>query len=110
MKAIWSTDYDMHNDKCYERPCCPKCEEEYGGVPLIQDGDKFRCINCGEFFEVDDEMKEWIEERSGKKVEIQKCWSCGNETMEVHYYKDNIDPTKWRVAGGKCKCGMSFIV
>ena len=119
-KAKWLTDYDMHNDKCFDRPQCPECH-----APIFEhDEGEFRCISCNEQFELDEKMIEWVRSRQGSKVEMQDChdtpfeWKgetihtgCGGtKCVEVHYRKNPMT-LEWQVAWGECKkCGMRFIV
>lgn len=125
MKAEWQTDYDFHEDKCFKRPCCPECCKEYGdGVPIIKDGDIYRCINCGEEFDLDPDMKEWIDKRSETKTEYADCpkvefehdgkkmsFGCGGKScVEQHYIRNPIT-LEWRLAGSVCKnCKQRIIV
>ena len=118
MKAIWGTDYDMREDKCYKCPSCPECKE-----PIFKmDDDKYHCVSCGEIVDIDDpEMKEWVAEREGVKIEYEDCVQfttkdgktigCGGKgTVETHYMRNPVTK-EWQTMGGKCsKCGMSFIV
>ena len=119
-KAKWLTDYDMHNDKCFDRPQCPECY-----APILEhDEGEFRCISCGEQFELDEKMIEWVRERQGSKVEMGDCpagefehkgkkikLGCGGKgCVETHYIKNDIT-LEWQVAWGECKkCGRRFIV
>lgn len=120
MKAIWGSDYDMHTDKCYECPCCPKCKE-----PIFLHGDKYYCVSCGKEVEPTEEMFIWLSERAEEKTEMEDCFpkeielkdgtkikmGCGEKKcVEVHYRRNPVT-LEWETMGGKCtKCGMSFIV
>ncbi len=122
MDAVWVSDYDMHEDKCYKRPGCSECKEP---VFLYEDG-KYHCVSCGKIVEVaDNKMKNWYAEREETKVEMEDCFpseikmrngqimrmGCGGKKcVEVHYYKNPVT-LKWQVAGGHCtKCNMKFMV
>ena len=121
-KAIWGTDYDMHEDKCYKCPACPECREP---VFLYEDN-KYHCVSCGKVVEVKDpKMLKWFEEREGTKIEMEDCFSeevelkngqkikmgCGGKKcVEVHYRKNPVT-LEWETMGGHCtKCDMKFIV
>ena len=121
MKPTWVTDYDMHEDKCYKRPGCPKCNE-----PIFRfEDNQFHCASCGDVFEPDAEMLEWYEKREEMKMEIEdhpereiemkngekiKMGCGGKECLEV-YYRRNPITLEWITAYGHCnKCGMRFIV
>ena len=104
-RATWGLDYDWRNDKCFDRPMHEECE-----APILKNGDKYVCIGCGEEVEVMQDMKEWIDERAGEKIETEKCFNCGNNTFESHYHK-NERTLEWELGFGECKsCGMRMIV
>ena len=58
---------------------------------------------------------EWFKVREETKTEIEDCFpeemgGCGGKKcMEVRYIRNPVT-LEWQTAGGKCKCGMSFIV
>ena len=107
-KAIWGTDYDMHEDKCYDRPVCPDCKEPFG----MSDDGNYHCFSCGKIIKVEDpEMIKWIEERQGTKIEMRDCFICeGKGTSEDHLIKNNVT-LEWQTAWGECmNCGCRFIV
>jgi len=119
MNAIWGLDYDMHNDKCYKRPCCPEC-----GEPIFKYGDgTYHCVNCHQVVKIkDEEMKKWLEIREETKIELEDCpkittkdgrhlSGCGGKKcMEIHYVRNPIS-LKWQQAYGECRnCGTRFIV
>ena len=119
MKAIWAMDYDFRQDKCFNRPSCPECQE-----PIIKREDgKYHCLCCGKEVDVKDpEMQEWLAIREEVKTEYEDCHiikdkdgnhiaGCGGEKcVETHYMRNPIT-LKWQVMGGKCKlCGSIFIV
>lgn len=119
MKAIWVTDYDLTNDKCYKVPGCPECDEPIG---LYEDG-KYYCYNCRKEVTVHDpEMVEWFRVRNETKVELQDCevledkngniiCGCGGKNCMEVYYRRNPITLKWQQAFGQCKrCGKRFIV
>ncbi len=122
MDAVWVSDYDMHEDKCYDCPGCPECKEPIGKY----EDEQYRCFSCGKVVEVTDpEMQKWFFDRSGTKTEMEDCFpseikmkngeimrmGCGGKKcVEVHYYKNPVT-LKWQVAGGHCtKCNMKFMV
>lgn len=107
--AVWGSDYDAHEDECYDRPVCPECKEPFSLETL-------RCFSCGRAISVDDPaMVKWIDDRKGSKVEMEDCWNeplgCGGKAcVETHYLKNPVT-LEWRVAWGVCnKCGRRFIV
>lgn len=120
IKAKWLTDYDMHNDKCFDRPQCPECI-----APVHEyERDEFRCISCHELIELDEDMKEWVRSRAETKVEMEDCpdyefehkgkkikMGCGGTAcVETHYVRNPIT-LAWQVAWGRCtKCDSRFIV
>ena len=106
-KAEWHIDYDMHTDKCFERPQCPECI-----APIYEyEEDEFKCISCGEIMELDNDMIKWVRERAGTKIEMDDCFNCnGTKCVETHYVKNDVT-LKWQTAWGVCKnCGRRFIV
>lgn len=107
LNAVWSKDYDMHNDKCYDRPQCPECFAPVGKTI----DDKYRCYSCHKICKLDQKMIDWIAKREGEKVEMRDCFRCGGiGTSEDHFVKNNIT-LEWQTAWGICKkCGMRFIV
>lgn len=117
MKPTWILDYDMHTDKCYNRPGCPECDAPVG---KYEDG-KYRCYSCGKEAEITDpDMIKWFQDREGEKVEYEDCpqyeiegtiYGCGGKgTTETHYYKNPVT-LKWQVGWGQCnRCGKRFIV
>lgn len=100
MDAVWVSDYDMHEDKCYKCPGCPECKEPIG---KYEDG-QYRCFSCGKVVEVTDpEMQKWFFDRSGTKTEMEDCFpseikmrngeimrmGCGGkQCVKVRYYKN----------------------
>lgn len=111
MKAEWGVDYDLHTDSCYSHPVCPKCKE-----PIWKRKDnKYHCFACGEAVEIQEDMIEWFKVREETKTEMEDCFpeemgGCGGKKcMEVRYIRNPVT-LEWQTAGGKCKCGMSFIV
>lgn len=109
MKAVWGSDYDLHNDKCNKCPACPECRE-----PIFLYEDKqYHCVSCGKVVEVEDpKMLKWFEEREGTKTEMEDCFlGCGGKKcVEVHYRKNRVT-LEWQTMGGHCtKCGMKFMV
>ena len=112
MTIKWMKSYDFHEDKCYDSPCCLECSEEHcTDVPVwLRDDGLCECVNCHETAEPDEKVKQWLLERQGTKVEIEKCPFCKQDTMEVHYYKNSVT-TEWQTGHGTCKnCGIRFIV
>lgn len=107
MIAEWILDYDHITDKCFCRPGCPECDAPV----MISDDGKYRCISCGEQYEVDPEMQKWIADRSGTKTEMTNCTGCGGENcVETHYVKNKVS-LEWQTAWGVCRnCGSRFIV
>ena len=106
--AIWGMDYDMHNDKCYDRPVCPDCKEPFG---VFEDG-TYRCYACGEVVSIEDpEMIKWFEDRAGTKTEIMDCFTCGGKECVEARMRKNPVTLDWETTGGQCSnCGMQFIV
>lgn len=107
MKAIWDIDYDMQQDKCYDRPCCPECNAPIG---KYKDG-LYHCYSCGEVVDVTNpDMINWLRVREETKTEYSDCVCGGKNCMETHYTRNPIT-LKWQVMGGQCsKCGMRFMV
>ena len=103
MKAEWILDYDMHTDKCYRRPGCPKCN-----APVGYDG---KCFSCQKEYEIDVAMRVWLNATNEEKVEKDDCIKCGGKgTMENHFVRNAVT-LEWQTAYGHCeKCGMRFIV
>ena len=108
LNAIWSIDYDMHKDKCYDRPSCPECRVPIGKI--AGDG-KYRCYSCHKICNVDQKMLDWFADREGEKIEMRDCFNCGGiGTSEDHLVKNYIT-LEWQTAWGICKkCGARFIV
>ena len=119
-KAVWATDYDMHTDSCFQRPCCPECRDP---LFLREDG-KFHCINCGKAAMPDSQMIAWMEKRRETKVEMQDCpdyefefkgkkikMGCGGkDCVEVHFVRNDVT-LDWQYAWSICKnCGIRTIV
>lgn len=105
IKAVWQMDYDFRADKTYKCPMHEEC-----GAPIMFYEGKYICIGCGEEAELDPEMKNWIDERSGEKVEVSECMQCGQKTMSMYYHKNPANK-KWEVGHGECtNCGCRFIV
>ena len=106
--AVWGIDYDMHNDKCYDRPVCPECKAPFG---VYKDGN-YRCYSCGDIITVEDPaMLKWFEDRSGTKIERMGCIVCGGKDCVVAYMRKNPVTLEWQTTGGHCeKCGSQFIV
>lgn len=107
LNAIWDVDYDMHEDKCYDRPSCPECRVPVGKIY----DEHYRCYSCHKIVNVDKKMLEWFAEREGEKIEMRDCIVCeGEGTFEYHLIKNYIT-LEWRTAWGICKkCGCRFIV
>lgn len=109
-KAEWITEYDMHEDACYQHPghICG----HWGGVPgFVHEDGKCRCVNCHEVLEITDEMKKWFEDRSGVKTEMQDCFACGGKGCVEVTMRKNYVTLEWCTAYGKCReCGARFIV
>lgn len=122
LKATWQLDYDYINDKCFKRPSCPKCGEEHGCVPILpNDKGEYRCINCQEIVELDEKQKQWIDERTGSKVEMSDCFpdkeidgirlGCGGKNCVESIYIKNDVTLQWQLATSVCrKCGRRIIV
>lgn len=98
----WQSEYDYRKDDCYERPVCPLCTQ-----PLFDDFEQ--CPNCGLRFKQTEQLKKYIKDNIGSKVEYSTCLWCGGEDTMRHYlYKHR---GKWVVGHGNCiKCKASFIV
>ncbi len=122
MKAVWGLDYDMHEDKCFKRPCCPDPECMNAPIWKYEDG-KYHCFSCQEEVEVDDpEMIEWFSKREETKVEYGDChvvkdkngkviFGCGGKGCFERHYVRNLITLEWQQAYGGCsKCGTRFIV
>lgn len=106
MKAIWDIDYDMQQDKCYDRPCCPECHAPIG---KYEDG-LYHCFSCGEVVDIEPDMIKWFADREQTKTETMHCMKCGKKSMKTHYMKNPIT-LEWQTMGGQCsECGMWFIV
>lgn len=119
MKANWGMDYDYQEDKCYQRPNCPECEE-----PIFKRDDGwYHCLSCGKVVEVDDpEMVEWFALREETKIKHEDCHEitsndgkvlsgCGGKKCMKITYRRNPVSLKWVAAFGICeKCGTRFIV
>ena len=104
IKAEWGTDYDWRNDKCFSRPMHKECN-----APILFEDGKYWCICCGEEAELQQDMKKWIDESSGEKTKVEKCFSCGKNTMVVHYHR-NPNTKEWETGFYECECGIRFIV
>lgn len=105
IKATWEMDYDYRTDKCYKAPMHKECD-----APIVLNEGLYLCIGCGKEAEIDDKMKQWIDERHGTRTETQTCVNCKNNTMKIYYYKNHANK-KWQVGSGECtSCGMRFIV
>lgn len=118
MFAIWGIEHDHREDKYYDCPTCRVCM-----APIYKDGEEYRCVSCQELFEVDDEMREWIDARNETKVETGDCpvakskrgdvWTsgCGGVgTMKIVYVRNPVT-MKWEVHHGECQqCGLRFMV
>ena len=106
MKAIWDIDYDMKQDSCYDRPCCPECHAPIG---KYEDG-LYHCFSCGEVVDIEPDMIKWFADREQTKTETMLCMKCGKKSMKIHYMKNPIT-LEWQTLGGQCsECGMRFIV
>lgn len=105
-KVIWGLEYDWRNDKCYNEPQHEECQ-----APIVMSDGKYVCIGCGEeVTDLAEDMKKWINDRSGSKTETEVCGACKQETMKIHYHK-NSRTAEWEVGYGECtNCGMRFIV
>lgn len=103
MKADWIIDYDSTTDKCYKRPGCKKCQ-----APVDSNGE---CFSCGEKYELDADMKKWLDEMEDTKIKMWDCDFCGGkECLETVFYKNPVT-MKWQAGHGECKkCGARFIV
>ena len=105
IKAEWGINYDWRNDKCYDAPIHKDCD-----APILYHEGKYICIGCGKEASITEDMKKWIDDRQGEKIETEVCGACKQETMKIHYHK-NHNTTEWEVGYGECKnCGMKFIV
>ena len=103
-KAVWEMDYDFHSDKCFERPF------HICGDPIFRIDGAYRCIGCGEEVELDAEMKKWIDDRSGEKVETETCFKCNKKTFNAYYHINDVT-LEWQLGHGYCdSCGMKMIV
>lgn len=100
-KVDWDTDYDYHDDKCYQRPICPVCGYLIFG---LEDDE---CEWCGAKLDTDDEkLKKYMEENTGVEERLSAC-ECGGQ-LHVFFHKRRGE---WRSTRGYCdKCGMHFIV
>ena len=104
-KAKWMLEYDWRNDKTYDEPQHEECQ-----APIYFVDGAYRCIGCGQEVELTEDMKNWIDERSGKKTETEVCGACKQNTMHIHYHI-NRNTKEWEVGYGECtNCGMRFIV
>lgn len=107
MKIGWITEYDMPTDKTYK---CPGCLDCYAPIFRMHTGE-FRCISCGGEADVDDEMKEFIDQRSGAKIETRDCPRCGGKLCFEELYHKNPVTLDWQLSCGKCrKCEIKIIV
>lgn len=105
VKAEWGIDYDSREDKCYKAPQHEEC-----GAPIMLYEGKYVCIGCGEEAELSADMKKWIDDRSGEKVEIEECITCGKKTMRSFYHKNDIT-LEWQLGHAECQeCGCKLIV
>ena len=108
--AKWVLEYDMHTDKCYKHPGCPKCD-----MPIYKDKEDglYHCLSCGEeVFMEDPRMIKWMQEREETKTEYEDCFlGCGGEKCVKVHYRRNPVTMEWQQAYGECeKCGLRFIV
>lgn len=116
MKAEWILEYDLYEDKNYNRPGCPRC---MAPVLLREDG-KYRCISCKQEYELDPDMIEWIKKRSEAQIRMEDCeiweiegtkYGCdGKGCVEAHYRRNPVT-MNWQFAYSVCKkCGRKIIV
>ena len=107
-KAAWIIDYDMYEDKTYQRPGCPDCNAPMGEK---EDG-KYYCFSCGQELSVEDEkMLAWYEEMSELHIEYEDCLWCDGKKSVKLWQRRNPVSKKWQTAHGECSiCGTSFIV
>ncbi len=107
-RAIWTKNYDIHEDQMYDCPGCPDCE-----APLdkYQEGE-YLCEACGNHVKVDNpEMIKWFTDREGSKVEWGDCILCGEKGTLKNLYAKNPVTLKWQVISARCtKCGAKMIV
>ena len=82
MNIVWRLDYDLHSDKCYKTPCCDKCSDRYGAVPVYLNEDGLcECVNCHQTATPDKKTLKWLQDREGVKIiENDYCLSCGKNT------------------------------
>lgn len=107
-KAKWITDYDVRSDKCFK---CPGCEECMAPVGLSDDDDKYYCLSCGEEFELDDNMRKWIEDRRETKTETKDCIWCGGKNCDTIRFRRNPISLEWQATCGECsKCGVRWMI
>ena len=107
--AKWVLEYDMHTDKCFKMPGCPKCDAPIG---KCEDG-LYRCFSCGEeVFMEDPRMIKWMEKREDTKTEYEDCFlGCKGKNCVKVLYRRNPVTLKWQQAYGEGeKCGLHFIV
>ena len=111
-KAVWGIDYDVREDKIYDRPVCPDCKDPIGRRLAAEGDRRYYCYSCGERVVISDpKMRRWLKVREQKKIAITTCLNCEKKTCVTQYYKDPIYPRRWRVAWGECtSCGARFIV
>ena len=101
--VVWGIDYDFRKDKCFRRPMHKECF-----APVVLDEGKYICIGCGQEMELEQDMVEWILDRSYSKVEKSECM-CGGE-VEKHFMKNPIT-LEWQLCFSECKkCGMKIMV
>ena len=111
-KAIWGIDLDIQEDKLYRRPVCPVCKDPIGRLCREIGDNHYYCYSCRERVVISDpKMRRWLKVREQTKVTITTCLNCEQKTCVTKFYKDPINPRKWRVACGSCtSCGARFIV
>lgn len=112
MNIVWRLEYDFCEDKTYKSPCCEECSDKHSeAVPVwLREDGLCECVNCHQTAEPDEKQRQWLLERQGTKVTTEKCFTCGKDTMETHYYKNKVTK-EWQTAWGTCtNCGSRFIV
>lgn len=112
MNIVWREDYDLHSDKCYKLPCCEECSMMHGAVPVVlRDDGMCECVNCHRIGKPDKKQLKWLKDRQGTKIlENEYCFSCKQNAVTVHQFKNPVTK-KWQTAWGKCNnCGSHFIV